>query len=282
MTAYVDYWCNLFTPDGLRRLYTEPPEFAAVAKWWSLGTRLQGHSVPQFVELMDKTGFGHVGIPATKVYSYAERHLIWDISIGDVAALVDRAPGRLFGMVGVNPLIGMRGVAELETAVRQHGFRAAVFHPHGFGVDLSDRIYWPFYAKCAELGIPAVVLVGHAAERMPSAPGRPLLIDDVALWFPELVIVGCSGWPWVEEMIAMAWKHPNVYYGTSQYAPRYWHPELVKFAAGRGRGKVLFGTGFPVLTHEEGVSQIDSLGLKAEAREALLSGVAHGVFGLER
>lgn len=279
MSRYVDYWCNLFTPDGLRRLYVDPPEFAAVATWWSLGTRLQGYSVESFLELMDRAGFGRVGIPATKVYSYTERHLIWDVTIPDVAGLVDRGGGRLFGIAGVNPLLGMRGVKELETAVREHGFRGAVFHPHGFGFDLSDRVYWPFYAKCAELGVPAIVLVGHAAERMPSGPGRPLFIDDVALWFPELTIVGCSGWPWVEEMIAMAWKHPNVYYGTSQYAPRFWHPELVKFARGRGKGKVLFGTGFPVLTHEEGVKQVDALGLPDAARDALLFGAANRVFG---
>ena len=27
----------------------------------------------------------------------------------------------------------------------------------------------------------------------------------------------------------MAWKHPNVFLGTSAYAPKYWKPEMVKF-----------------------------------------------------
>lgn len=282
MSGYVDHWCNLFTPEGLRRLYVDPPEFSAVAGWWSFGERLKGYTVEAFLELMERTGFSRVGIPATKVYSYTERHLVWDVPIGEVAALVERGQGRLFGLAGVDPLRGMRAVKELEVAVREHGFRGAVFHPHGFGFDLSDRVYWPFYAKCAELGVPALVLVGHAAERMPSGPGRPLFLDDVALWFPELTLVGCSGWPWVEEMIAMAWKHPNVYYGTSQYAPRFWDAELVKFARGRGKGKVLFGTGFPVLAHEEALKQIDDLGLGEDAKHALLAGAADRVFGSDR
>ena len=57
---------------------------------------------------------------------------------------------------------------------------------------------------------------GHSAEFMPSACGKPILLDDIAIWFPELELVGAhTGWPWVEELIAMAWKHPNVYIATS-------------------------------------------------------------------
>lgn len=275
----IDYWCNLFTPAGLRKLYLEPEEFAWVVKTWKVGGRLAGQSVEDFLAMMDRTGFAKVGIPTTKVYNYVDRRLIWDLQLSDVAPIVDRHPDRLFGLFGVNPLRRMAGVRELEQAVREHNFIGAVLHPHGFGIAPNSREWFPYYAKCVELDIPVFTLVGHAAEEMPSEPGRPLHLDDVALYFPELRIVGCSGWPWVEEMLAMAWKFPNVFYGTSQYAPRHWTAELKEFVRRRGAGKVLFGTGFPVLTHEQGVDQVAELGLDEHARSELLSGAARRVFG---
>lgn len=275
----IDYWCNMFTPDGLRRLYVEPPEFSWPAKHWSISDRLAGRSVEDFIQMMDQTGFGKVGIPAAKVYNWRERHLVWNLGVSDIAPIIDRYPERFFGLYGINPFSRMEGVRELDNAVREHNVVGAVMHPHGFGLAPYAADWFPFYAKCAELDIPLFSLVGHAAEEMPSEPGRPLHLEQVALYFPELRIVGVSGWPWVDEMISMAWKFPNVFYGTSQYAPRHWTAELKAFARGRGVGKVLFGTGFPVLDHAEALTQIDELGLSPAARHALLEGTARTVFG---
>jgi predicted TIM-barrel fold metal-dependent hydrolase len=70
----------------------------------------------------------------------------------------------------------------------------------------------------------------------------------IALKFPALkIICGHVGYPWTQEMIAVAWKHANVYIDTSAYLPRYLPPELLQFASTNGRKKVLFGTNFPQL-----------------------------------
>jgi predicted TIM-barrel fold metal-dependent hydrolase len=275
----IDYWCNLFTPDGLRRLYVEPPEFAWPAKAWSISGRLAGREIDEFIAMMDEIGFAKVGIPATKVYNWSERHLVWNLSVADIAPIIDAHADRFFGLYGINPFTRMNGVRELESAVKEHNVIAAVMHPHGFGLRPDAADWFPFYAKCAELEIPVFSLVGHAAEEMPSEPGRPLHLEQVALYFPELKIVGVSGWPWVDEMISMAWKFKNVFYGTSQYAPRHWPQELRSFANGRGRGKVMFGTGFPVLDHGEALDQIRELGLSQPAQDALLEGTARAVLG---
>jgi hypothetical protein len=116
---------------------------------------------------------------------------------------------------------------------------------------------------------------------MPSALGRPILLDDVALDFPELPIVGAhTGWPWAEELVALAWKHRNVYIGTSAHHPRYWDPALVRFANSRGRGKVLFGTDYPVVDYPDALAAIGELALKEEARELLIGGAARSIFKL--
>lgn len=275
----VDYWSNLFTPQGLKRLYVDPPEFSWPASAWSLGGRLSGRNVRQFVDMMDANGISKIGIPAMQVYNWRERRLLWDMNPADLGKVLDAAPDRLFGLFGINPLRRMAGVRELERAVRDHNFIGAVIHPQSFGLRPDASDWYPFYAKCVELDIPLLSLVGHAAEEMPSEPGRPLHLEQVALYFPELRIVGVSGWPWVAEMVSLAWKFPNVYYGTSQYRPKHWDAELLTFARGRGAGKVLFGTGFPVLEHGEALSEVVALGLPEQALRALLSGAAHSVFG---
>jgi predicted TIM-barrel fold metal-dependent hydrolase len=44
---------------------------------------------------------------------------------------------------------------------------------------------------------------------------------------------------------------------------------------------VMFGTDFPVLTHAASIAEIDKLGLKDEARKALMHDTAVKVFKLD-
>lgn len=275
----IDYWSNMFTPAGLKQLYLDPPEFSWPAEAWSLRERLAGRDVENFLTMMDEVGLTKVAIPAAKVYNWRDRRLIWDVGVNQVEDIVSAAPDRFIGLYGINPLERMAGVRALEDAVVKHNFMGAVMHPQGFGLAPDEPDWFPFYTKCAELDVPIFSLAGHAAEEMPNEPGRPLHLERVALYFPELRIVGVSGWPWVAEMVSLAWKFPNVYYGTSQYRPKHWDRELISFAKGRGVGKVLFGTGYPVLDHSQAISEVRDLGLSDKALRELLSGAAKSVFG---
>lgn len=151
-------------------------------------------------------------------------------------------------------------------------------------MQVDHRRYYPFYAKCVELDVPVVMQIGHSAEAMPSETGRPILLDNIALDFPELRIVAAhTGWPWVEELIAMAWKHPNIFIATTAHAPRYWKPELVSFLnTRRGMGKVMYGSDFPVLAWPDSLSQIKQLNLRPEAESQLLEGAARTAFRFDR
>jgi len=92
------------------------------------------------------------------------------------------------------------------------------------------------------------------------------------------LIGGHKGWPWVEELIAMAWKHPNVYICCSGHAPKYWDPKLVKFVNSRGQGKCVWGTDYPLIMYEESLTQIEALKLKPAAKQALLHDTAAKIF----
>ena len=214
--------------------------------------------------------------------SWKNQAMLWDMRIEEVAEVMAADPKRYKGLFGINPYHRMKGVAALERAVKDRGFIGAHLHHYGFGLRPDDRAFFPFYAKCAELGVPLMIQMGHSAELMPSDVGRPIYLDEVALYFPELTIVaGHTGWPWVEEMIAMAWKHPNIYISTSAHAPKYWDKSLVRFLNSRGKGKVMFATDYPVLKQAESIKQVDELGLKPEARKALLHDAAAKAFKLD-
>jgi hypothetical protein len=101
--------------------------------------------------------------------------------------------------------------------------------------------------------------------------GRPISLDPVACDFPELKLIGIHvGIPWHEEMIAMAWKHNNVYIGCDAHRPKYWPASFKKYINSFGQDKVIFGTDFPVLPFKRTVEDINALELKPEARRKLM------------
>src|SRR3954465_8669331 len=139
---------------------------------------------------------------------------------------------------------------ELRRCVAGLGFKGLRVVPWLWEAPPTDRRYYPLFAACVELGIPFCTQVGHTGPMRPSEAGRPIpYIDQVAIDFPELVIVGGHiGYPWTEEMVAVARKHENVYIDTSAYTARRYPEELVRYLrSSSGRAKVLFGTNFPMI-----------------------------------
>lgn len=281
MVKAIDIMCYIYTTEGVKKMFYEPEELYQVVKWWKLENKVKGYSPEEFISLLDEAGVEKVCIPAVKMKSYKKDKLIWDISIEEVKDAIDKIPGRGIGIAGVNPLKRMEGVREVERAVKDFGFKGVYIHTYGFGIPLDDRLYYPFYAKCCELNIPVFMQVGHSAESMPSKFGQPILLDDIALDFPELTIIGAhTGWPWIEEMIAIAWKHPNVYIGIDAHMPKYLDPALVQFLKTRGRGKVMWGTNYPTIYQKESLDQVKEWGLKEEVEKLLLRDVAAKVLKL--
>jgi uncharacterized protein len=194
-------------------------------------------------------------------------------------------PARFSGLAGIDPFRGMAGLRELENAVRSYGFVGAHLYPHWFGLAPDHAKYYPYYAKCCELDIPIMMQVGHnlvySRERRLPSVGRPICLDQVAIDFPELKLLGIHiGVPWTDEMISMAWKHENVFIGVDAYAPKHWPPQLVHYLNTYGREKVLFGTDWPVIDPERAVAEIGAMDLRPETRAALMRDNALRVFRL--
>jgi predicted TIM-barrel fold metal-dependent hydrolase len=180
----------------------------------------------------------------------------------------------------------MRGVRELQRAVTEYGFIGAHFYPHWYELSPDHAKWYPFYAKCVELDVPVQLQVGQSMVYDPSYPlrsvGRPIALDAVACDFPELRIIGIHvGIPWTDEMIAMAWKHANVFIGSDAHSPRYWPESFVHYIRSYGQDKVIFGTDFPVLDFGRTMAEIEALGLPEPVREKFLRTNALRIYKLD-
>ncbi|SPM34324.1 Predicted metal-dependent hydrolase, TIM-barrel fold [Mycobacterium rhizamassiliense] len=205
------------------------------------------------------------------------------ISNDEVAEWIRLHPNRFAGLATVDLDRPMEAVRELRRRVAE-GFVGLRVVPWLWGAPPTDRRYYPLFAQCVESGVPFCTQVGHTGPLRPSETGRPIpYIDQVALDFPELVVVcGHVGYPWTEEMVAVARKHENVFIDTSAYTVRRLPEELVRFMkTGTGQRKVLFGTNYPMITHEHALAGLDELGLTDDARRSFLRDNARRVFRLE-
>ncbi len=205
------------------------------------------------------------------------------VSNDEVAEWIALHPNRFGGLATVDLDRPMEAVRELRRRVGD-GFAGLRVVPWLWDAPPTDRRYYPLFAQCVESGVPFCTQVGHTGPLRPSETGRPIpYIDQVALDFPDLVIVcGHVGYPWTEEMVAVARTHENVYIDTSAYTVKRLPPELVGFMkTPTGQRKVLFGTNYPMIGHAHALAGLDGLGLDEEARKDFLYRNAERVFGLE-
>jgi len=246
------HYCN---PELAQKMFSTPEfqimftsTFKAMVRGVTPGEEWKAFGFLPNVEAMiaeiDEAGYEKVVITDIKMWSYRKTlSLILDYGVDLIHEIVEKCQGRVIGSASYNPFRIEESLREVEKGVKEYGFKMVFFHPITFGLAANDKKCYPLYAKCAELGVPVSFQVGHSAEVLPSEVGRPMYADEVALDFPNLtLILSHTGWPWIEEWIAMCWKHPNVYGDTASYFPRGYEPGMVSFMDGRGRDKVLFGT----------------------------------------
>ena len=172
-------------------------------------------------------------------------------------------------------------LADIEFDIKEYGFKGVYIHSFGYGLRVDDRKYYPLYETCVRMDVPVSMQMGHSAEAMESEVGRPMAMDKIALDFPRLTLIGShTGWPWSQELIAMASKHRNVYMDISAWTPSFWDPWLVKEVDGRCRYKVMWGSNMMFARAGETFDEMDNLLTKEESKRAILRENAVRVYKL--
>ena len=283
MKGIIDIVVNLFTPQEVENKQTGLDEDFKEQVRMPKEMR-GGVTMDQYLEKMDIAGVerslliavraGDIRVPESFEIPYSRVHEI-----------CQEHPDRFSGLAGIDPFRGMAGLKELEEAVNNMGFVGAHLYPHWCELPPDHAKYYPYYAKCCELDIPIMMQVGHnlvysRKRRLPSV-GKPIYLDQVAIDFPELKLIGIHiGIPWADEMISMCWKHENVFTAGDAYAPKYWPESFVHYANSYGKNKVMFGTDWPVIDPVRAVKEIEDLGFRKEAKQLIMRDNALKVFNL--
>lgn len=206
----------------------------------------------------------------------------------DVAAFCRQHGPRYIGFAGVDPHKGMKAVRELEVAVRELGLRGLNLQCFEHKLPINDKLMYPLYAKCIELDIPVNIHCGiNFSSQTSMAYGQPYLLDEVLGHFPELrVCAAPPGWPWVQELIAVAFKHPTLFIGLVFVKPRLLavthsgYEPLLQYGRTLLKDRIIFGSGYPRLSPVSAMSEFETLGLPDDIRQQWLGGNAKRFLGL--
>lgn len=207
-----------------------------------------------------------------------------------VASLRDARPERILQAWGaVDPWKGEQAVAEAERAIKELDLLGFHFHPIMGRYSVDDHAHYPLWEAITALGVPVMIDVGTTGmgAGLPGGLGsriadaHPMAVDRLAADFPDLTIVAAHpGWPWVDEMTAVALHKGNVFWELSGWAPKYFPEQLKKDVRGRLKDKIMFGSDYPSLPYERIFREWQELGYADEVYEQVFGGNAQRVLGL--
>ena len=241
-------------------------------------------ALAQYLSAYDAVGAAHVVVKARD----NETTFGLKVRNEDVAEFCRRHGSRFVGFAGVDPNKGMAAVRELETAVRDLGLRGLNLQCFELKLAINDKRMYPLYAKCVELDIPVNIHCGinfSTASQMDY--GRPAYLDEVMLHFPELrVCASPPGWPWIEELIGVAWRHPTVHIGVVAVRPKLLAMEdsgyrpLLAYGTRLLQDRILTGTSYPMQPVQQACDEFDALPMPDAVRRKWMHDNAARFLGL--
>lgn len=170
------------------------------------------------------------------------------VANADIAAIVKEYPGRFCGMAGVNPVNRKAAIKEIDDAMTA-GFRGVTIEPGAYPVPLyaDDRKLYPFYAHLEDRDIPTIIMTGGNAGPDMSY-SSPIAVDRVAADFPNLrIVISHGNWPWVTEILHVAFRRPNVYISPDMYLHEMpGMDDYVKAANGFLSDRFIYASAYPL------------------------------------
>src|SRR5688572_23210556 len=187
----------------------------------------------EYLPLMDEAGVAMTGImanvAAVNINGQRPVKVLDDVTADLVQIEIAKHPDRYFGWVGVHPFGGTQTIRYIDYAINTLGFKGVHVYPHWFGINVNDRVYYPIYSKCAELGVPIAMqfgLGGHRGNRR--SVGSPWWVDDILYDFPELRLMSLHiGQPFEVEFVRLCDNYAN-FYLIADMPPRMWADVVVK------------------------------------------------------
>ncbi len=207
-----------------------------------------------------------------------------------VAGMRNRHKERIIQAWGaVDPFKGEGAIQEARHAIQDLHLLGFHFHPIMGHFAVNDRRLYPLFEVINELKAPVMIDVGTTGmgAGMPGGMGakirhaHPSALDELAADFPNLTIVAAHpGWPWVDEMTAVALHKGNVFWELSGWAPKYFPQQLKVDVRGRLKDKIMFGSDYPSMPYARILREWDELGYADDIKERVFHLNAERILGL--
>lgn len=207
----------------------------------------------------------------------------------EVAEIAAENADVLIPFASIDPHKGKMGAREARRLVEHFGVQGFKLHPTMQGFFPNDRLAYPLYEAIAETGKPALFHTGQTGVGAGMRGGNgmrlkysnPMLIDDVAVDFPDMpIILAHPSFPWQEEALAVATHKPNVWIDLSGWSPKYFPPILLRYANSLLRHRVLFGSDWPMIAPERWLADFEKIEVKEAVRPLILKQNAARLLGL--
>jgi uncharacterized protein len=208
----------------------------------------------------------------------------------EIAELAHKHSDVAIPFASINPHRGKEGVQAARRLISEYDVKGFKFHPQVQDFDPGDRMAYPLYEVIAEARLPALFHSGQTGVGAGTPGGggirlkygNPMLIDDVAVDFPDMpIILAHPSFPWQEEALSIATHKPQVYIDLSGWSPKYFPPILVRYANTLLKDKILFGSDHPVFSPERWVKEFEQLDIKPEVRPLIMKENAARLLGLK-
>lgn len=185
----------------------------------------------------------------------------------------------MIAFASIDPHKGKMGVREARDLIESGAVKGFKFHPTCQGFFPNDRMAFGLYELISHYKLPAIFHTGHSGIGTGMRGGgglrlkysQPIHLDDVAVDFPDMtIILAHPSWPWTAEALSIALHKPNVYIDLSGWMPKYFPPEIVQYANGQLKHKMLFGSDFPLIQPDRWITQFREAGFKEEVHDLIL------------
>jgi predicted TIM-barrel fold metal-dependent hydrolase len=196
----------------------------------------------------------------------------------------------MIAFASIDPHKSKLGAIEARRLIKDYGVKGFKFHPPMQNFHPYDPTAWPIYEVIAEHKLPAIFHTGHSGMGTGMKGGggvrlkygQPILIDDVAVDFPDMkIILAHPSWPWTDESLSMALHKENVFIDLSGWSPRYFPKQIVQYANTQLSRKMMFGSDFPLITPEKWIEAAKEAGFREEIMPLILKENAAKLLGLQ-
>jgi predicted TIM-barrel fold metal-dependent hydrolase len=204
------------------------------------------------------------------------------VSNQDVADIVKAYPGRFVGVGSVNPANRRNAIRQIDEALAL-GLKGINLEPGAYPEPMytDDRRLYPIYAYCEDRNVPVTVMAGGSAGPDLSYT-FPVHLDRVAGDFPDLrIAVTHGGWPWVHEILHVAYRRTNLYVSPDQYLCNMpGADDYLRAANGFLSERFLYGSSYPFIGVKRYAEWFRTLPIKPELLEGILYRNAARFLGL--